>query len=34
MIYYIIKVKGVADNLAAIGEPVFEQDQVMNRTRF
>ncbi|RVW44402.1 Retrovirus-related Pol polyprotein from transposon RE1 [Vitis vinifera] len=30
MIDYIMKVKGAADNLAAIGEPVSEQDQVMN----
>ena len=30
MIDYIMKVKGAADNLAAIGEPVLEQDQVMN----
>jgi hypothetical protein len=30
MIDYIMKVKGVADSLAAIGEPVSEQDQVMN----
>jgi len=30
MIDYIIKVKGVVDSLAAIGEPVSEQDQVMN----
>ena len=30
MIDYILKVKGVADSLAAIGEPVLEQDQVMN----
>ena len=30
MIDYIMKVKGAADNLAAIGEPVQEQDQVMN----
>ena len=30
MIDYIIKVKGVADYLAAIGELVLEQDQVMN----
>jgi len=30
MIDYIIKVKGAANNLAAIGEPVSEQDQVMN----
>jgi len=30
MIDYIMKVKGVVDSLAAIGEPVSEQDQVMN----
>ncbi|RVW61330.1 Retrovirus-related Pol polyprotein from transposon RE1 [Vitis vinifera] len=30
MIDYIMKVKGAADSLAAIGEPVSEQDQVMN----
>ncbi|KAG6754633.1 hypothetical protein POTOM_040425 [Populus tomentosa] len=30
MIDYIIKVKRAVDSLAAIGEPVFEQDQVMN----
>jgi len=30
MIDYIIKVKGAANSLAAIGEPVSEQDQVMN----
>ncbi|RVW60941.1 Retrovirus-related Pol polyprotein from transposon RE1 [Vitis vinifera] len=30
MIDYIMKIKGAADNLAAIGEPVSEQDQVMN----
>ncbi|KAG6735420.1 hypothetical protein POTOM_061973 [Populus tomentosa] len=30
MIDYIMKVKGAADSLADIGEPVFEQDQVMN----
>ncbi|KAG6763454.1 hypothetical protein POTOM_030871 [Populus tomentosa] len=30
MIDYIMKVKGVADSLAAIGEPVSEQDQIMN----
>ncbi|KAL5570075.1 hypothetical protein UlMin_026650 [Ulmus minor] len=30
MIDYIMKIKGAADNLAAIGEPVLEQDQVMN----
>jgi hypothetical protein len=30
MIDYILKVKGAADSLAAIGEPVSEQDQVMN----
>jgi len=30
MIDYIMKVKAAADSLAAIGEPVFEQDQVMN----
>ena len=29
-INYIMKIKGDANNLAAIGEPVFEQDQVMN----
>jgi len=30
MIDYIMKVKAAADSLAAIGEPVSEQDQVMN----
>ncbi|KAG6793657.1 hypothetical protein POTOM_002872 [Populus tomentosa] len=30
MIDYIMKFKGAADNLAAIGELVLEQDQVMN----
>ncbi|RVW34641.1 Retrovirus-related Pol polyprotein from transposon RE1 [Vitis vinifera] len=30
MIDYIMKVKGAADSLAAIGEPVSEQDQIMN----
>ena len=30
MIDYIMKVKWAADSLAAIGEPVSEQDQVMN----
>ena len=30
MIDYIMKIKGAADSLAAIGEPVSEQDQVMN----
>ena len=30
MIDYIMKVKGATDSLAAIGEPVLEQDQVMN----
>ena len=30
MIDYIMKVKGAADNLATIGEPVQERDQVMN----
>ena len=30
MIDYIMKVKGAADNLSAIGEPILEQDQVMN----
>jgi hypothetical protein len=30
MIDYFMKVKAVADSLAAIGEPVSEQDQVMN----
>ena len=30
MIDYIMKVKATADSLAAIGEPVSEQDQVMN----
>ncbi|RVW90852.1 Retrovirus-related Pol polyprotein from transposon RE1 [Vitis vinifera] len=30
MIDYIMKVKGVADSLAAIGESVSEQDQIMN----
>ncbi|KAL5554286.1 hypothetical protein UlMin_041687 [Ulmus minor] len=30
MIDYIMKIKGAIDNLAAIGEPVLEQDQVMN----
>ena len=30
MIDCIMKVKGAADNLATIGEPVSEQDQVMN----
>ncbi|KAL5554518.1 hypothetical protein UlMin_041919 [Ulmus minor] len=30
MIDYIMKIKGAADNLAAIGEPVSKQDQVMN----
>ncbi|RVW65725.1 Retrovirus-related Pol polyprotein from transposon RE1 [Vitis vinifera] len=30
MIDYIMKIKGAADNLAAIGEPISEQDQVMN----
>ncbi|RVX07800.1 Retrovirus-related Pol polyprotein from transposon RE2 [Vitis vinifera] len=30
MIDYIMKIKGAADNLATIGEPVSEQDQVMN----
>ncbi|KAL5563671.1 hypothetical protein UlMin_033418 [Ulmus minor] len=30
MIDYVMKVKGAADSLAAIGEPVSEQDQVMN----
>ncbi|KAL5583603.1 hypothetical protein UlMin_016045 [Ulmus minor] len=29
MIDYIMKIKGAADNLAAIGEPVSEQDQVI-----
>ncbi|KAG6792273.1 hypothetical protein POTOM_001417 [Populus tomentosa] len=33
MIDYIMKVKGAADNLAAIGEPVLEQDQIMNLLR-
>ncbi|KAL5548409.1 hypothetical protein UlMin_003640 [Ulmus minor] len=30
MIDYVMKVKGAADSLAAIGEPISEQDQVMN----
>jgi hypothetical protein len=30
MIDYIMKVKGVANSLAAIGEPISEQDQVIN----
>eukprot|EP00261_Vitis_vinifera_P019697 XP_010650252.1 PREDICTED: uncharacterized protein LOC104879339 [Vitis vinifera] len=30
MIDYIMKVKGAADSLAAIGEPVLEQDQVID----
>ncbi|KAL5574847.1 hypothetical protein UlMin_016546 [Ulmus minor] len=30
MMDYIMKIKRAADNLAAIGEPVSEQDQVMN----
>ncbi|RVX09873.1 Retrovirus-related Pol polyprotein from transposon RE1 [Vitis vinifera] len=30
MIDYIMKIKGAADNLAAIGEPSSKQDQVMN----
>ncbi|RVW85368.1 Retrovirus-related Pol polyprotein from transposon RE1 [Vitis vinifera] len=30
MIDYIMKIKGATDNLAAIGEPVLEQDWVMN----
>jgi histone deacetylase 1/2 len=33
MIDYIMKVKGAADNLATIREPVLEQDQVMNLLR-
>jgi hypothetical protein len=33
MIDYIMKVKGATDSLAAIGEPVLEQDQVMNLLR-
>ena len=30
MIEYIMKIKGAADSLAAIGEPVSDQDQIMN----
>ena len=30
MIDYIMKIKSVADSLAAIGKPVYNQDQVMN----
>ena len=30
MIDYLMKIKGIADSLAAIGEPVSEQDQIMN----
>ncbi|KAL5577971.1 hypothetical protein UlMin_019670 [Ulmus minor] len=30
MIDYIMKIEGVVDNLAAIGEPVSDQDQIMN----
>ncbi|KAG6769080.1 hypothetical protein POTOM_024696 [Populus tomentosa] len=33
MIDYIMKVKGAADSLAAIGEPVSEQDQIINLLR-
>ena len=33
MIDYIIKIKGAADNLAAIGELVSEQDHIMNLLR-
>ncbi|RVW45841.1 hypothetical protein CK203_086242 [Vitis vinifera] len=33
MIDYIMKIKGAVDNLATIGEPVSEQDQVMNLLR-
>jgi hypothetical protein len=33
MIDYIVKVKGATDNLSAIGEPVLEQNQVMNLLR-
>ncbi|KAL5538641.1 hypothetical protein UlMin_042646 [Ulmus minor] len=30
MIEFIMKIKGFSDSIAAIGEPVSEQDQVMN----
>ena len=30
MIDYIMKIKSTADSLAAIGEPIYDQDQVMN----
>ena len=33
MIDYIMKIKGATDNLATIGEPISEQDQVMNLLR-
>ena len=27
---YLMKIKGIVDSLAAIGEPVFEQNHIMN----
>ncbi|KAL5538762.1 hypothetical protein UlMin_045664 [Ulmus minor] len=33
MIDYIMKIKGASNNLAAIGEPVSEQDQILNLLR-
>ena len=30
MIDYIMKIKSDVDNLATIGEPIFDQDHIMN----